>query len=166
METSLLSSDEILFPHVEKYGIVHPYPEHYNKFSEDVLRKIVFSITKPASKLESVNPGLLSIARLLNIYELEQISYKRYEVTAVIYGEAITSVLENDVYNGMYFINNPNIELISSLKKAKVKLIACWQSMQDNNYTEDMILKDVEITNCALNALLYYQQNHYNLIPM
>jgi intracellular sulfur oxidation DsrE/DsrF family protein len=166
MNNQALISDEPVFPHIEKYGVVYPYPAHINKFPEDVTRKIVFSVTKPASRIDFVNPGLHSIARLLNIYEYEHISYKRYNIAAVIYGEAISSVLSNYHYRERYFIENPNIELIECLKDARVRLYACWQSLQDYKYNENMILDNIEITNCAMNALSYYQQNHYMLMPL
>ncbi|RPI13132.1 MAG: hypothetical protein EHM58_19030, partial [Ignavibacteriae bacterium] len=134
MNNQVLISEEPVFPHIEKYGVVYPYPAHVNKFPEDVIRRIVFSITKPASRVDFVSPGLNAIARLLNIYEYEQISYKRYSIAAIIYGDATPIVLKDEYYREKFFIENPNIELISKLKASRVKLLACWQSMQDNNY--------------------------------
>lgn len=166
MNNQILISDEPVFPHIEKYGTVYPYPSHVSKFPEDVIRKVVFSVTKPAQRVDLVTPGLLSIARLLNIYEHEHISYKRYNIAAVIYSEAISSVLSNEHHREKFFIENPNTEIISLLNDANVRIYACWQSMQDYRYSDEMVMNNIEITNCAMNALLYYQQNHYMLMPL
>lgn len=157
---------EPLYPRIKNFGAVYPYNELISKQDEGLDRKIIFSISKHTEKVHLINPGLNAIARLLNIYEYEQISYKRIFVSAVVFGEAVLAILNNSNYYNKYYVQNPNSELIQSLTKAHVKVHACWQSMQDYNINERMIENEIEIVNSAMNILDYYQQNKYALIAI
>jgi intracellular sulfur oxidation DsrE/DsrF family protein len=162
--TDVLS--EPLYPRIKNFGAIYPYNELIIKQDEGLDRKIIFSISKPADKVQLVNPGLNSTARLLNIYEYEQIHYKRIYIKAVVFGEAVFSVLNNTSYIDRYSVHNPNSELIHSLTKAHVKIYACWQSLQDYNINEHMVDSEVEIVNSAMNILSHYQQNKYSMIAL
>jgi intracellular sulfur oxidation DsrE/DsrF family protein len=157
---------EPLYTRIKNFGAIYPYNELITKQDEGLDRKIIFSISNPAKKVHLVNPGLNAIARLLNIYEYEQISSKRIYVSAVVFGEGVSSVLNNSTYINRYFVQNPNSELIHSLTKAHVKIYACWQSMQDYNINEHMVDSEIEIVNSAMNILSHFQQDKYSLIAL
>jgi intracellular sulfur oxidation DsrE/DsrF family protein len=83
------------------------------------------------------------------------------EVVLAIHGDANDAVMDNKSYFDRYKVDNPNIQLIKSLKSAGVKLTVCGQSLISKSVIPSQVLDEVEIATSMLTTVTTYQLNGY-----
>jgi intracellular sulfur oxidation DsrE/DsrF family protein len=82
----------------------------------------------------------------------------------VFHGAAISGILDNNHYRQKYGIDNPNLKILTDLKKQGVQLFVCGQNLLAENIDFKIISSDVTIASDALIVLMTFQNMGYALM--
>ena len=130
-------------PAIEGYGKIHYEPDAAFKPVAGLSNKIVFQINHNDGDIRKPNLGLERVARVTNLYYAAGVPLDQLKFVVSINGDAVSSALNNDQFSKAYGVDNPNLKLISELKKAGVQVTICDQSVAfhqlDRNWIDPMV---------------------------
>ena len=164
-QVSAEASQEWVNPVIKEYGKVRPYPHAAAQPDAGKQYKILFSLTKPPESVDKVNPGLEHVARLINLFAFAKVPVGNLHIVAVVHGSATASVLDDAHYLEKHKTANPNIKLISALRRVGVKVFVCGQALAHADLQPEWVNPDVTLALAALTVLPIYESQGYSLIP-
>lgn len=124
--------------------------------------KVVFDIATAAPKIDDVNPGLLGLARYVNTLAKYGVPADHRKIAVVFHQAATEIILKNASFRERHpGHDNPNIDLIRSLKKAGVDLRVCGQAVLANKIDPKTIQPEIELDLWALTTLVDFQLRGY-----
>ncbi|WP_442797744.1 DsrE family protein [Pantoea vagans] len=132
-------------PAIEGYGKIHyvDTPAFKPGTTAGLSNKIVFQINHNDGDIRKPNLGLERVARVTNFYYAAGVPLDQLKFVVSINGDAVSSALNNDQFSKAYGVDNPNLKLISELKKAGVQVTICDQSVAfhqlDRNWIDPMV---------------------------
>lgn len=132
-------------PAIEGYGKIHyvDTPAFKPGTTAGLSNKIVFQINHNDGDIRKPNLGLERVARVTNLYYAAGVPLDQLKFVVSINGDAVSSALNNDRFSKAYGVDNPNLKLISELKKAGVQVTICDQSVAfhqlDRNWIDPMV---------------------------
>jgi len=132
-------------PAIEGYGKIHyvDTPAFKPGTTAGLSNKIVFQINRNEGDIRKPNVGLERVARVTNLYYAAGVPLDQLKFVVSINGDAVSSALNNDQFSKAYGVDNPNLKLISELKKAGVQVTICDQSVAfhqlDRNWIDPMV---------------------------
>lgn len=153
-------------PTIHSAGKMHELPQASYKPDSKATYKIVFSLTKAASKPDEVNPGIERVARTVNLYTWAGVPLKHLHIVAVAAGGATAIALDNVHYRQQFGTDNPNLPVIAELRKAGVDIAVCGQAVAEHKYPYDAIDKSVTLALSALTTITELQHKGYALMPL
>ncbi len=103
-----------------------------------------------------LNPGLVEIARVLNLHVASGIPVSHIHPVIVVHGPSLFSIQNNDIYQSKYKKDNPNNQLILDLMKYGAKFIACGQAMNFLDIKKEELYPGVKVSLTAQTALSNY----------
>ena len=152
------------YPVIKDYGPVHPLPHAAVQPDKSLQYKILFDVTKAGTDPDHVNMALTHIARLINVYASAGVMPNKMKLVAVIHGPATPIVLNNKDYKKKFGKDNPDLGVISELKKSGVVFYVCGQALADNNYDQKWVNPNITIALSALTVVPTYQLKGYALM--
>ena len=132
-------------PAIDGYGKIHyvDTPAFKPGTTAGLSNKIVFQINRNEGDIRKPNLGLERVARVTNLYYAAGVPLDQLKFVVSINGDAVSSALNNDQFSKAYGVDNPNLKLISELKKAGVQVTICDQSVAfhqlDRNWIDPMV---------------------------
>lgn len=128
-------------PAIEGYGKIHyvDTPAFKPGTTTGLSNKIVFQINRSEGDIRKPNLGLERVARVTNLYYAAGVPLDQLKFVVSINGDAVSSALNNAQFSKAYGIDNPNLKLISELKKAGVQVTICDQSVAFHQLERDWI---------------------------
>lgn len=147
-------------------GNFHPLPKAAYQPDPAATYKVVFSLTKGSDKADQINPALERVARGVNLYASAGVPLDHLKFVAVAYGPATPVVLDDEHYKAQFGVANPNLAVITQLRKAGVDVAVCGQAMAEHHYPDEWASKDVTISLSALTTITELQQQGYALMPL
>lgn len=159
-------SDETEFinPAIKKYGKVVKLPNAAHQ--PRAGSKIVVDLTK-GGESDQLNPAVEKICRFVNIYAGAGKSSVKVKIAVVLHGDATLAVLNNETYAKRFDTkSNPNLECLTTLKKAGVKVYVCGQSLVGKGAKPSEVSPQAEVAVSALSALVNLQADGYSYLPM
>jgi intracellular sulfur oxidation DsrE/DsrF family protein len=147
-------------------GAYHPLPKAAYQPDRNATYKVVFALTKAADKPDQVNPGIERVARTVNLYAAAGVPLDHLKFVAEVYAQATGLVLDDAHYKAQFGTANPNLAVISQLRKAGVDVAVCGQSMAEHHYPDEWASKDVTLTLSALTTITELEQQGYALMPL
>lgn len=159
LSTSLLAQ-EAKFHIIKGFGGIYEIQNAVLP-SPDMEYKIVIDLKTLQRDKESLNPGLNNVARMINLHGLGGVKAENLKVAVVIHGGATDVILNNEAYKKRYELDNPNIELIATLKKAGVEVFVCGQSLLGRKYANSEVNSDVKIGLSMLTVFTTYMHKGY-----
>ncbi|MEN4575230.1 DsrE family protein [Pantoea agglomerans] len=132
-------------PAIEGYGKIHyvDTPAFKPGTIAGLSNKIVFQINRSEGDIRKPNLGLERVARVTNLYYAAGVPLDQLKFVVSINGDAVSSALNNDQFSKAYGVDNPNLKLISELKKAGVQVTICDQSVAfhqlERNWIDPMV---------------------------
>ena len=153
------------YPVIKGYGPAVSLPNAAVQPNKSLEYKILFDISKPAASNDKVNPGLDHVARLINVFATAGMMPDQMKLVVIIHSAAAPIVLKNDQYKAKYGVDNPNIHLLSELKKAGVVLYVCGQTLADDGFKEEWVNPEITLALSALTVIPTYQLMGYALMP-
>jgi intracellular sulfur oxidation DsrE/DsrF family protein len=153
------------YPVITGYGPVHPLPKAAIQPDKAIHYKVLFDIKTPAKETDKVSPGLNHVARFINVMASAGLMPDKMSMVAVIHGNAAPIALKNEIFKEKFKVDNPNIKLISDLKKAGVKVYVCGQSLADFSYKPEWLNPDIILTLSALVDVPTFELQGYAYLP-
>jgi len=153
-------------PALEGVGKMHPLPKAAYRPKKGEIYKVVFSLTRGASKPAEINPGLDHVARAVNIYASAGVPLSHLKFVAILYGPATEAALDDEHYREKFGQANPNLALIRTLRKAGVDIAVCGQAVAEHGYHYDWIAPEVTLALSALTTITVLEHQGYALMPM
>jgi intracellular sulfur oxidation DsrE/DsrF family protein len=147
-------------------GAYHPLPKAAYQPDRNATYKVVFALTKAADKPDQINPGIERVARTVNLYAAAGVPLDHLKFVAVAYGQATGLVLDDEHYKAQFGSINPNLAVISQLRKAGVDVAVCGQAMAEHHYPDEWASKDVTLSLSALTTITVLEQQGYALMPL
>ena len=115
-----------------------------------------FTVNFKDSTHEKLNPGLVEIARVLNLHVASGIPISHIHPVIVVHGPSLFSIRNNGIYQSQYKKDNPNSQLILDLMKNGAKFIACGQAMNFLDVKKEELYPGVKVSLTAQTVLSNY----------
>jgi len=155
-----------VYPVVKGYGGVHPLPNAAVQPDKDTAYKAFFYVTWGSDKPSDVNPGLVHVARAVNVMAEADVPLSHLHYVALIHEKAIVTTLKNDYYHLRKGTDNPNLKLLHELHQAGVKLLVCGQALAGAKIKHAWIDPDVEVSLSALSDQIIYGDKGYAFVDL
>ena len=143
------------------YGPIHPLPRAAVQPNRNRVYKALFDVTTKIANPSQPAPGLVHVARAVNVFVSAGVPLKHLKFEVIIHGPTTAAVLNNESYKRKFGVNNPNILLIQDLKKAGVHVDVCGQALADLKFPHSWVQKDVRIDLSALATVVMYGDMGY-----
>jgi intracellular sulfur oxidation DsrE/DsrF family protein len=130
--------------------------------------KLLFDFTynKKDSTFKEINPGLVEIARIINLHVASGIPKDHIHPVVVVHAKALYSMFSNDAFTEKNKKDNPNIKLINEMMNNGVRFIACGQSMNYQGITKSQLYPGVKVSIAAKTALSNHVGQGYVLFDV
>ncbi len=111
-----------------------------------LVYKVVFDLAPAAKTPSEVNPGLLTVARFVNTLAKYGVHEDHRKFIVVFHRDSTPAILNNEEYKKRNDgVDNPNIKIMESLKKAGVDFRVCGQSVLFGHIDQKTIQPIVEV---------------------
>ena len=130
--------------------------------SKDYKLLFEFTLVDKDTSHEKLNPGLVEIARILNLHVASGIPVSRIHPVILVHGgSALHSIENNLAIEKKYHKDNPNRKLIRDLMQNGAKFIACGQAMKFWDINKTDLFEGVRVTLSAQTALSNYSEQGF-----
>lgn len=161
--SSLHAAEPSFGPVIDGYGPTYPINDRDVALVEGFVYKAVFdAVDNPDEK--SLNTGLVSVARYLNMHARNGVAVKDMNIAVVAHGPALKTLLSDDAYRTRYGIKNPNSELLRKLDDAGVSFYVCGQSMAFGGFDKKELIAPANVALSAMTMLTVLQSDGYALL--
>ncbi len=120
-----------------------------------------FTVGNNDSTHKSINPGLVKIARILNLHVASGIPISHIRIVIATHGPSLYSLETNNAYKKRYGTDNPNIKLIEELMQYGAKFIACGQAMHLFEVDKPDLYPGTKVSLTAQTVLSNYAEQGY-----
>jgi intracellular sulfur oxidation DsrE/DsrF family protein len=129
MFTQTYAQQQGLDPIVPGFGKVFEIPEATEVPDQRQEFKIIIDLVSAAENPAQVNRMVDNIARMMNLHGVGGVKASQLQVKVAVHGGAIYSILNDEFYQKLYGVPNPNLPVVEALKKAGVEFYICGQSL-------------------------------------
>jgi intracellular sulfur oxidation DsrE/DsrF family protein len=126
--------------------------------------KIVVDLKSTISDPDAINRGLNNVARMINLHRVGGIPADKLKVVVAVHGGATGLVMIDDGYQNKYGVNNPNLALITELKKSGVEIYVCGQSLIARGYDFDQVNPEIKVGLSMLTIVTEHMNKDYKLL--
>jgi intracellular sulfur oxidation DsrE/DsrF family protein len=127
---SLLAQGQVkLNPVIKDYGTMYDVPFATDKPDPSKEYKIIVESATLIEKPEELYGPFEHISRMYNLHVYSGVPQKNLKVEVVVFGPAVSVVLNSDAYKKKFGVDNPNLKIIEEMTKAGIKVHACGQSV-------------------------------------
>ncbi|HKJ83772.1 MAG TPA: DsrE family protein [Mariprofundaceae bacterium] len=154
----------VVHPGIRDFGGIHDLPHAAVRPNPGDTYKAIFDVTSRPDKPGAINPGLMHVARAVNVFASANVPLSHLHFVVILHGGAAPAALDNTHYREEFGTDNPNTPLLDRLKQAGVKLYVCGQAMYDLHYQTSWANPDVKVALSALSTLVVYGDKGYAYI--
>lgn len=146
---------------VPGFGVATEIPNAKELPDPNMVYKVLFDVSKAAAKPGEVNPTLDALARYLNTLDKWGVPADHRKLAVIFHQGGGEVVLTNEAYKERKGVNNPNIALIQSLKKAGVEFHVCGQGLLSRKIDKSQVLPEVDVDLWALVSIVNFEMRGY-----
>ncbi|MBB4079617.1 intracellular sulfur oxidation DsrE/DsrF family protein [Lewinella aquimaris] len=157
-----LAAQEKVTP-VVPFGGIYDVPEATVLLDTNLTYNFVVDVASGSQEPDSLSEGLYRVARMINLFAVGGVPDEKVTIVLAIHAGATVGVMDNAHYRERFGVDNPNIELIRSLKQAGVRVTVCGQSLLGRNVPPDAVIPEVEIATSMLTTVAMYQMKGYGV---
>jgi intracellular sulfur oxidation DsrE/DsrF family protein len=154
------------YPVTKDAGRIRELPHSALQPDKQKTYKVVFDVKHGGGKAGEVNKGLAHVARTVNLFAAAGVPLDHLHFAVIFHGAATVAVMKNAAFKQRTGTANPNLKVISELKKTGVKLYVCGQALAENHIQQNQVDPKVTIALSALTSLIELQQQGYVLMPL
>lgn len=148
-------------PVIKSAGTIYDVPYATVKPDPNIDYNIVIDVATGPDKPEHLNPSLENVARLINLHVVGGVPLKKLHIVLALHHSSAVAVLNNEVYQDKFNVDNPNLKLIEELKHAGVKITVCAQSLIRREIDPTQLAPGVEVATSMLTTFTTYQMKGY-----
>jgi intracellular sulfur oxidation DsrE/DsrF family protein len=126
--------------------------------------RAVYDATRAAKDPKMLVPALNMAGSELNAFGVAGVPLANAKFVIVFHGAAINGIFDDEHYTAKFGVANPNLKVLSEMKKAGVKIFVCGQNLAAENIDPKTISPDVTVASDALIVLMAYQNDGYALM--
>lgn len=126
--------------------------------------RAVYESTRAAAEPTQLLPALNMAGLALNAFAASGVPLSNAKFVIVFRGPAMAGILNDASYRTKFGAANPNLKVLSGLKKAGVEIFVCGQSMVAENIDPKSLSSEVRIATAAQIVLMVYQNDGYALL--
>lgn len=126
--------------------------------------RAIYNATIAPKEPTQLVPALNMAGGALNAFAATGVPLSNAKFAVVFHGLAIDGILDDEHYKAKHGVANPNLKVLSELKKAGVKVFVCGQSLVRENIDPKFISPDVTVASAAQIVLMTYQNDGYALL--
>jgi len=126
--------------------------------------RAIYDATRGAKEPSQLVPALNMAGSELNAFAATAVPTRNIKFAVVFHGAAINGILDDDHYKQKYGVPNPNLKVLSELRKQGVEIFVCGQNLVAENIDPKAISSDVMVASDALIVLMAYQNDGYALM--
>lgn len=152
-------------PVIDEFGPTFAIDNRDVALEEGFVYRAVFDASRYSGEPNGLNTTLVGVARFLNMHGRNGVATEKMQLAVVLHGEALKTALTDEPYRSRYDMANPNLELLSRLHAAGVRLYVCGQSMGFRDVAKQELLPETEVALSAMTMLTVLQSEGYALMP-
>ncbi len=126
--------------------------------------RAVYDATRFPKEPKQLVPALNMAGSELNAFEAAGVPTRNAKFAVVFHGAALNGILDDAHYKAEFGTPNPNLKVLSEMKKAGVEIFVCGQNLVGENIDPKTISPDVTVAADALIVLMAYQNDGYALM--
>lgn len=145
-------------------GVVKKKKVKALKYDKDLTYKIAVDVYDSFRDSTRVIRPLREVARSFNLNVANGVPKRKLDMAVVVHGEAIYAFLNDEAYQRVYGVPNPNLEAIRIMKKEGIEFYICGQVLSFWDVPFEYISKEIDITLSAKTALITLDQRGYSYL--
>ena len=126
--------------------------------------RVIFDGTKAAAKPNGLLPVLNAAGGVLNDLVVGKVPQSNQRLAIIFHGAAVDGILDNSHFRAKYGIDNPNLTVISELKRQGVELLVCGQHLAAEHVDPKTLSSDIRVASDAYLVLINYQNRGFALM--
>lgn len=126
--------------------------------------RAIYNATLAPRDPSQLVPALNMAGGALNAFAATGVPLRNAKLAIIFHGPAITGILADAHYTAKHGVANPNLKVLSELKKAGVEIFACGQNLVRENIDPKIISPHVTVASAAQIVLMQYQNDGYALL--
>lgn len=126
--------------------------------------RAIYNTTLAPREPSQLVPALNMAGGALNAFAATGVPLSNARFAVVFHGPAIDGILGDAHYKVKHGVANPNLKVLSELKKAGVEIFVCGQNLVRENIDPKIISPDVTVASAAQIVLMQYQNDGYALL--
>ncbi len=126
--------------------------------------KAIFDATKSGKTPGDLLPAVNNAGSELNAFRVTGVPDDNVKFAIVFHGGALDGILDDEHYKAKHGVANPNLKVLSELKKAGVELFVCGQNLAGDKIDPKSIAPELAVASDALLVLMEYQARGYALL--
>jgi intracellular sulfur oxidation DsrE/DsrF family protein len=132
--------------------------------------RVIFNITQAAPKPEQPVAGVVFAATDLTALRTQGVPAPNTKFALIFHGAvggdlgAVAGILNNATYRDRFGVDNPNLAMLSALKRAGVEIMVCGQFLGAMKIDPKTLSPDVAVASEAFLTLITYQNNGYAVL--
>ncbi len=161
---AVFGAQAFVHPKIQSFGRVVCLPDAAEQPRADSRICVDITTEGPDS---GVNPGVMKLARFVNIYAGAGREPANVAITAVLHGKATTAALSDAAYAKKFGSQgNPNLPLLRELKAAGLEVYVCGQALAGLDIPRDDVASEVQVAVSALTVNVNRQMDGFAYIPL
>lgn len=154
------------YPVIKGYGPVHVWPNVVSVPNKQVTYKAVFDVTKSSKSHDTLSRPLDHVARAVNVFAAAGVPLGHMKFVVIVHGPATNDILSDKAYQARFHVHNPNLAVISALRKAGVRILICGNALAEHELTPEDVDPQVKVALSALSTLVILENRGYALVRM
>ena len=126
--------------------------------------RAIYDATRFPKEPSQLLPALNMAGSELNAFDAAGVPLRNAKFAVVFHGAALNGILDDAHYTTKFGMSNPNLKVLSEMKKAGVELFVCGQNLVAEKIDPKIISPDVTVASDALIVLMAYQNDGYALM--
>lgn len=126
--------------------------------------RAIFDATRAAEKPEQLLPALNMAGSELNAFAVAAVPKNNVKFAVVFHGAALDGLLDDTRYKRKFGVGNPNLPVLTQMKKAGVQLFVCGQNLAFEHIDPKSLSPDVTVASDGLIVLMEFQNRGYALL--
>ncbi len=126
--------------------------------------RAIYNATMAADAPDHLLPALNMAGSELNAFSVAGVPLKNVKFVVVFHENAMDGILDDAHYRAKFGVPNPNLPVLSAMRKQGVELYVCGQNMVAIHVDPATISRDVTVASDALIVLMAYENDGYALL--
>ena len=126
--------------------------------------RAIYDATQFPQEPRQLVPALNMAGAMLNALAASGVPLTNARFVVIFHGPAINGILDDAQYRTKFGVPNPNLLVLTQLKKAGVEVFVCGQNLAAENIDPRTLSPDVTVASAAPIVLMTYQNDGYALM--